>query len=423
MRDTDTNRFQSRDREGAVEATIEKLVYGGQGLARIEGRVALVPFVLPQERVRLKVEAERRGVSEARLLEVLAPAAGRVEPPCPYFLRCGGCYYQHAQYQTQLELKRQILREVLARIGKLAAPEEIRAISGEPWAYRNRTQLHLAGGEIGFFGTGSHHLVPVDRCPISSPRINEALAALRGMKGERRFPGFITSLELFTNESDVQVNVLESGRPVARPFFDWCAERIPGYAHDAIEYAVGGGDYRVHHRSFFQVNRFLIEPLIAAALDGAEGETALDLYSGVGLFSIPLARRFRTVTAVETGLSASRDLEFNAARAGVAVEVRRQAVEAFLEGCEKPPDFVLADPPRAGLGKATVRQLLRLKPRLVTIVACDPATLARDLAALVAGGYAIDQLTLIDLFPQTFHIETVARLRVGAAPDRTMMSE
>lgn len=396
----------------SIEATVEKLVYGGQGLARVEGRVALVPFVLPEERVRLKMEAERRGVTEARLLEVLAPAAGRVAPQCPFYARCGGCHYQHAEYAVQLDQKRQILREVLARIGKLEAPAEIGAVAGEPWAYRNRTQLHLGGGDIGFFGIGSHHLVAVDRCPISSPRINEALAALRAMKGERRFPGFITSLELFTNETDVQVNVLESGRPVSKRFFDWCAEKIPGYAADAIEYPVGAAVYRVHHKSFFQVNRFLIEPLIAAALEGAEGETALDLYSGVGLFSMALARRFRSVTAVETSSSAVRDLEFNAQRAGVEVEVHREPVEAFLETAENAPDFVLADPPRAGLGKHAVRHLLRLKPRQVTIVACDPATLARDLAALVAGGYKIEQLTLVDLFPQTFHIETVARLRL-----------
>jgi 23S rRNA (uracil1939-C5)-methyltransferase len=405
MRDPDTN---------PLEVTVEKLVYGGQGLARVEGRVVMAPFVLPGERVRVRAESERRGMVEARLLEVLAPAEGRTAPSCPFFERCGGCQYQHAGYETQLEQKRRILREVLARIGKLEAPAEIPTISGEPWGYRNRTQLHLAGGEIGFFGSGSHHLVPVDRCPISSPRINQALAALRGMKGERRFPGFITSLEMFTNESEVQVNVLESGRPVSRRFFDWCAEKIPGYAADAIEYGVGSATYCVHHRSFFQVNRFLIEPLIAAALDGAEGETALDLYSGVGLFSIPLARRFGSVTAVETSSSAARDLEFNAARAGVAVAVRRQPVEAFLETAEARPDFVLADPPRSGLGKHAVRHLLRLKPPRLIIVACDPATLARDLAALAAGGYAIERLVLIDLFPQTFHIETIARLGLGS---------
>src|ERR1700690_3256397 len=261
MTDMDTN---------PIEATVEKLVYGGQGLARLEGRVALGPFVLPEVRIPVKLEAERRGVTEARLLEVLTPAAGRTKPSCPFFVRCGGCHYQHAEYAVQLEVKRQILREVLARIGNLEAPAEIATISGEPWGYRNRTQLHLAGGEIGFFGTGSHHLTPVDRCPISSPRINEALAALRAMKGERRFPGFITSLELFTNETEVQGNVLESGRPVSKRFFDWCAEKIPGYAPDAIEYPVGAAVFRVHHKSFFQVNRFLIEPLIAAALEGAE---------------------------------------------------------------------------------------------------------------------------------------------------------
>jgi 23S rRNA (uracil1939-C5)-methyltransferase len=133
----------------------------------------------------------------------------------------------------------------------------------------------------------------------------------------------------------------------------------------------------------------------------------------VGLFSIALARQFRSVTAVETSGSAVRDMEFNAERAGVTIEARREPVEAFLEAAENAPDFVLADPPRAGLGKHAVRALLRLKPRQVTIVACDPSTLARDLAALVAGGYKIEQLTLIDLFPQTFHIETVARLRLG----------
>lgn len=394
------------------EITIEKLVYGGRGLARTDGRVTLVPFVLPDERVRVRVDAERRGVLEARLLEVLTPAPGRVEPPCPFFLRCGGCQYQHAQYGTQLEQKRVILREALARIGKIQAPEEIRVISGEPWAYRNRTQFHLANGEMGFFGFGSRRLVPVDRCPISSPKINEALAVLRAMQVERRFPRFVRSIELFTNESEVQLNVIETGQPVSRRFFDWCAERIPGYASDAIEYATGSTVYRVRHRSFFQVNRFLTEALVETAIEGATGQgMALDLYSGVGLFSIPLARRFPNVVAAESSASAADDCQHNAERASVRVEVRHQPVEALLEGLENTPDFVLADPPRAGLGPFVVRQLLRLKAPQLTIVACDPATLARDLAALGAGGYQIERLTLIDLFPQTFHIETVVQLR------------
>jgi 23S rRNA (uracil1939-C5)-methyltransferase len=394
------------------EIAIEKLVYGGRGLARTDGRVTLVPFVLPGERVRVRVESERRGVREARLLEVIEPAPGRTEPPCPCFFRCGGCHYQHAHYETQIEQKVAILREALARIGKIQAPEEIRAISGEPWGYRNRTQFHLAGGEIGFFGFGSRHLVPVDRCPISSPRINQALLALRSMQAERRFPGFVRSIELFTNELDVQLNVIEAGQPVSKRFFDWCAEKIPGYAADAIDYAASSATYRVRHRSFFQVNRHLVDALVETALEGAEGSgLALDLYSGVGLFAIPLARRFAKVVAAESSASASGDCAFNAERAGVRVEARRQAVEAFLEEAEETPDFVLADPPRAGLGPTVVRHLLRLKPPRLTIVACDPATLARDLAALGAGGYRVERLALVDLFPQTFHVESIADLR------------
>lgn len=402
MSDPETNRF---------EVTVEKLVYGGQGLARLDGRVLLVPFVLPGETVRVEIQPERRGIWEADLLQLVTPAPGRTDPPCPFFYRCGGCQYQHATYEVQLEQKRETLREVLRRIGKLEAHPEIRVICGPPWHYRNRTQLHFAGGEMGYFAFGSHRLVPIDRCPISSPKLNQSLAALRDMLGDRRFPPFLRSLELFTNETEVQLNVLETGRPVSRRFFDWCAERMSGFAPDAIDYPVRDAVHRVRHRSFFQVNRFLIEALVDCALEGAEGATALDLYAGVGLFSLPLARRFASVQAVEAGSSPARDLGYNAARAGLAVAVDRQPAEAFLKSLESPPDFVLADPPRAGLGKAAVRELLRLLPPRLTIVACDPSTLARDLGTLTAGGYRLDGLTLIDLFPQTFHIETIARLR------------
>jgi 23S rRNA (uracil1939-C5)-methyltransferase len=167
----------------------------------------------------------------------------------------------------------------------------------------------------------------------------------------------------------------------------------------------------VSRHSFFQVNRFLLNRLVEVALEGAEGETALDLYAGVGLFSLALARVFREVTAVESGSGAVRDLEFNAERAGLAnLRAERQTAEEYLQRLERAPDFVLLDPPRAGLGKAVVRRLAELRPRQVTIVSCDPATLARDLAGLTAAGYRVEQMTLVDLFPQTFHLETVVRL-------------
>lgn len=406
MRQPETNHAAIRR-----EVTIEKWVYGGRGLGRIDGQAVLVPFVLPGEVVRIEVERERRSLLEASLVEVVSASGERVVPPCPYFRRCGGCQYQHAAHDFQVAQKREVLREVFRRIGKLEAPEEIGVVSASPWEYRSRAQFHLAGGAIGYQEAGSNRLCPVDRCPISSPTINAGLAVLRGMIQDQRFPRFVRSIELFSNETDVQVNVLASDRPVARRFFEWCAEGIPGAAAGSLDYRAAGEIYRVSHRSFFQVNRFLTGKLMDAALEGAEGEDAVDLYAGVGLFSLPLARRFRTVTAVESAASAVGDLEFNAARASLGVKARRATAEMFLEELERPPDFILADPPRAGLGKNVLRQLLRLQPPRVTIVACDPATLARDLGPLAAAGYRLERVTLIDLFPHTCHMETVVDLR------------
>jgi 23S rRNA (uracil1939-C5)-methyltransferase len=392
------------------ELTIEKLVYGGEGLGRVDGRVVFAPYVLPGERVLVEPASARGGLLRARLREVLAPAAARVEPQCPYFGRCGGCHYQHAGYEAQLEAKRSILRETLRRVGKIDAPEEIATISAEPWGYRNRAQFHIDGAAIGYLEGQSHKLCPITHCPISSPRVNETLTALIAMMRDARWPRFLRAIEVFTNETEVQLNVLESERGVAKRFFEWCAEAIPGFTPGLLDYTAAGAAYRVGSGSFFQVNRFLIDELVRTAIGGAAGDWALDLYAGVGLFSAPLARRFARVTSVETGGSAVRDLRFNAERAGAALEIAQGSTEDYLRALEAPPDFVLADPPRTGLGRGVVTRLAELKPRRIGIVACDPATLARDLPGLLAAGYRIEQLTMIDLFPQTFHIETVVQL-------------
>jgi 23S rRNA (uracil1939-C5)-methyltransferase len=383
----------------ANSVTIEKWVYGGEALARLDGRVVLAPFVLPGETVRLESDD---GI-HARLAEVLIPAPERVAPPCPLFTRCGGCHYQHAPYNFQIARKVEILREQLRRVGKIEYSGEIETISGPPLGYRNRAQFHIADGSIGYLAARSHTLVPVSgECPISSPRLNQALAEMRGRLGDPRFPRFVRSFEIFTNETDLQINALEADRPIARSFYDWCGSTV------AIDYPTSFGTFRVSPRSFFQVNRFLIEPLVDAALYQAEGKTALDLYAGVGLFAVPLSRRFENVIAVESSVTAARDLEVNAARAEVRLETERARVEDFLRSFAETPDFVLADPPRAGLDKPVVAQLERLAPRRITLVSCDPATLARDLAGLTS--YRIERLTLVDLFPQTYHQETIAQL-------------
>jgi 23S rRNA (uracil1939-C5)-methyltransferase len=379
---------------------VDKWVYGGEGLARIEGRVVLVPNVLPGESARIDSGKD----VHASLIEVLTPAAERVMPACPLFTTCGGCHYQHAPYEYQLARKVEILREQLQRVGKINFEGEIAVISGPPLGYRNRAQFHIASGKIGYLAARSHELVPVEgECPVSSPRLNQALAEMRERLSDPRFPRFVQALELFTNETDVQINVIESDRAVARRFYEWCESK------QAIDYTTAFGTFRVSSRSFFQVNRFLVEKLVDAALPEQGGESALDLYAGVGLFALPMARRFRSVTAVETGSSAAHDLEFNASRAELAVKVEQARVEDYLERLQIAPEFVLADPPRAGLGKDVVGHIQRLAPLRVTIVSCDPATLARDLAGL--SSYEIESLTMVDLFPQTYHLETIARLR------------
>lgn len=410
-----------RDNEGvqkseapALELTlpVEKLVYGGAGLSRHEGRVVLTPYVLTGETATIAIEKEKKDVLSGRLLEVREPSEVRTQAPCRVFGRCGGCHYQHALYPAQVEIKRDVLREVLQRIGKLTPPGEIAAITGEPWGYRNRIQLHIDGQKVGYREAGSHRIVDTSECPIASPRLNEALRALRRMVRNHRFPRFVRSIEFFTNERDVQVNVLETmaGQRVARPFFDWMEAELPGAATGPIDYAANGRQFRVHHKSFFQVNRFLVGALTKAAVADATGESALELYAGVGLFSLSLAEKFARVDAVESVKSAVEDAELNAKRARKEVNHFRASSEEFLAGVKQSPDFVLADPPRAGLGPDVVAQLARLKPSRIAIVSCDPSTLARDLKGLCEAGYTIGSMTLVDLFPQTYHMETVTQL-------------
>jgi 23S rRNA (uracil1939-C5)-methyltransferase len=391
------------------DVTVEKLVYGGDGLARLDGRVVFAPFVLPGERVRLQAEREKPGLIHAGMVEILDPSASRVAAPCAVFGTCGGCHYQHATYVDQLAFKRAILQEELRRLGKITPPEEITVIAGEPWGYRNRVQLRVENRRLGYLEMRSHKLCAIAECPIASPKLNQAIAALNRMLHDPKWPRMVRSFELFTDETSVQLNLTQTDRPVARRFFDWCAGNIPGMVEGALDY---NGQYRVSRGSFFQVNRFLLNELVEAAVAGAEGGSAFDLYAGVGLFAPALASRFGKVIAVESGSGAARDLQFNAERAGVGnVRAEARMVEEFLLEQERPADFVLLDPPRAGLGKAVVRRLAELQPRQVALVACDPATLARDLAGLLASGYGIVRMAMVDLFPQTYHLEAVVLLQ------------
>ena len=267
--------------------TIEKLVYGGEGLARLEGKVVLTPFVLPGEVVRAETERAKNDLWRGRLLEVLQPSPARIAPGCPYFQRCGGCQYQHMDYAFQLEQKREILREVFKRVGKIEFTGEIGLISGEPWQYRNRVQLHIEDGKAGYFGQHSRDLVAIDRCPIASQKLNETISKIDARQAS-------TALELFTNETDVQVNVVDR---VPRPV-------LTALQSLGVSTPIDYQGFQVSRNSFFQVNRFLIDRLVECAIGDAKGGWAVDLYAGVGLLSAKLAERFAQVTAVESGAAA-----------------------------------------------------------------------------------------------------------------------
>ena len=399
-----------------MQVEIEKLVYGGEGLARREGRVVLAPFVLPGEVVELEPPAAAGKVLRARPAAWLKRSPERQEALCPVFTRCGGCSYQHIDYAGELRYKRQILRETLARTGGVKWADAIETASAAPWGYRNRTRLRAqrSGGasQVGFYAAGSHALVAADECPINSPKLNEAHRALAETVREAPFPGFPREIELFTDEERVLVHAPRAARPLAAKFFALCAERIDGVARGGfLDYRSGGDVFRVGRGSFFQVNRFLTDELARRAVGDASGGLALDLYCGAGLTTLPLARRFKRTVGVDAHQPATRSLRCNLDRAGLDARVVNLDAGRFLAGFDETPDLVVADPPRAGLGAAVTRQLTRLRPKRMHLVSCDPATLGRDLRALLAGGYALESLTLIDLFPQTAKLETIAALR------------
>lgn len=427
------------------EVEIEKLVYGGEGLGRVEGRAVLVPLVAPGEKVLVRAVKEEPRLVRARLEQILAPSAGRTEPGCPYFGTCGGCQYQHLTYAAQLSAKSAILRETLRRIGKLEAPEP-GVLPSEPWNYRNRarfkTEKHGGNFRLGYFELGSHRLLAIERCPISSPRINALIAQLYELALRPDFPEGAGEIEVVVNHEDnALLLTVTSERAWPETLVSAARETIPGlesvantsaagrapriFGRAHILYRAGGFDYRVSHGAFFQTNRCLVERMAQAAVEGLEGETVLDLFSGVGYFALPLARKFRRVLAVESNAAAIRDLDSNRSRAALPnIEVVHVATEEYLEqrvgkrlqpsgvrAKEKGrPDAVLLDPPRAGVGKNGAQLLAATGAPVIVYVSCDPSTLARDVAALVGHGYRLESLKLVDLFPQTFHIETVATM-------------
>jgi len=426
-----------------MEVKIEKLVYGGDGLAHHEGQTVFVPLVLPGELVSIAPAERKKKFVRGRLERVVEAAPERVPAPCPYFGRCGGCHYQHIPYDAQIRYKTEILRETLGRIGRVRWDGPIATHASPPFGYRNRTQWKIrtaqdgsaAPSGIGYFEAGSTRLCAVDECAILSPRLGETLAKLRTLVAGKTLSA-IDEIEAFADAADEKIllnlsseRLSESPESIAsalRAALPWVesilvqdrrADKFDLFGPGYLPYAAGGTDFRVGHLSFFQVNRFLIDALVEAVIGDSKGRMALDLFAGVGLFTVALTKRFDRVIGVESNLAAAKDLEVNLqSSGGVSPTHRHATAEAFLSHWQERPDLVVLDPPRAGVEPETLTRLKKLAPWRINYLSCDPATLARDLAALVGGqdgpgSYEIRDINLFDIFPQTYHMEALVRLK------------
>ncbi len=344
-----------------------------------------------------------------------------------------------------MRLKKEILRETLARLGGVSWEGGIEEHSAEPYGYRNRAQWAVRSGmprALGYFLPDSSTILPIDECPVLSPRLSETFAQLQNMARSGTLPAGIREIEAFADSADEKIALNVAFEKFPKPaaelasIFREALPRIeslllldqkknrfeltgPGF----LLHEVGGHKYRVSHLSFFQVNRFLVEDLLKTVTADAHGAVALDLYSGVGFFTLPLAGTFAKVVSVDANLAATRDLHANAELVGVAITAHNEHAEEFLKKTQEKPDFVVLDPPRSGLGVEAAGHLAELGAKEIIYISCDPSTLARDLAVLTSSQrkpkeiigpsiqYDITEMHLFDLFPQTFHIETLVRLR------------
>ena len=428
-----------------LQLSIEKLVYGGDGLGHADGNTVFVPYVLPGEDVRAEVASRKKKLVWAKPLEIVKANPARVKPVCPHFGVCGGCHYQHASYEAQVKFKLEILRETLSRMGGITWTGEIKTHTAEPLHYRNRAQWALRNANpraLGYYLAESNAIVPIDRCDVLSPSLADTFARLQEIARDGSLPSEALEIEAFVDSADSKIALNIAFKEFSKPvreltklfqdtvpslqsllLLDQKKNRFelsgPGY----LIQEAGGYQFRVSHLSFFQVNRFLVNDLLQTVIAGAKGDMALDLYAGVGFFTLPLTKTFQRVVSVDANLSATRNLRENADTADMSIVSQHMQTEEFLKTATEAPDFVVLDPPRAGLGQASAQKLADLGPKAIAYLSCDPSTLARDLAILMqtprkpadaaatAHRYEIQSVDYFDLFPQTYHVETLIRLR------------
>lgn len=379
-----------------LEIEVEKLVAGGEGLGRAFEVPIFIPRSAPGDRLRVRLTERRPDYARAEIVEILRPGPGRRPDPHPELARTGACDLQHLEDDLQPRLKAAATVETLMRLGGIELPEDFAVLTGAPWGYRLRTQLHTAvdprtgGVQVGYYARGTHEVVPLERCALLVPELEHLLA---------RLPSFLSA----TPPQRIDLAAGDGDEVAVAPL-------IQGLPQGEVHKAVGEFTLSYDARVFFQGHRGLLPQLVERAVGPWEGGEAFDLYAGVGLFSLPLARRHPRVTAVEGDPIAARFARNNARRNRVPnLEVAPQVVESWIGRLPRRPARVLVDPPRAGMTVKVRRALLASLPARLTYVSCHAATLARDLAELRAA-YDLESLTLVDLFPQTGHMEAIVQL-------------
>jgi 23S rRNA (uracil1939-C5)-methyltransferase len=423
----------------SYELVIDALAYGGNGVGRHQGKAVFLPWTLPGDRISWRPLKERKNYFEGEVVSLLAAGPGRCEPRCPLFGRCGGCQWQHVTYAQQLSWKQRFLQDALTRHAGLVDPNVIPTTGSEPpWNYRNRVQFKCqatqAGVVIGFYRRGSHHVINVEQCPIAHPGINAALDFLRELVASAPTPDRIPQLDVGVGDDDSVRVVIHCIGPVAA---DWltsisASARQRQYGlflqqgrKSVLRRLAGQTDLQLRvdqpplilnygPGGFAQVNseqnRKLVQAVVeAAALRG--GEEVLELFCGMGNFSLALARRCRRLVGVEDFPVSIEKARANAALNGISnVSFAVADAAAYLSRRQQPFDLVVLDPPRTGASREVVQSLLQLAPKRIVYVSCDPMTLARDLGPLLGHGYQLLRSHPFDLFPQTYHLESVTLL-------------
>lgn len=406
----------------AFDLQLTTITHGGAALGRHEGRAIFVPYTLPGETARVEITEYKGRYAFARLVEVVKPSPDRIEPPCRHFGNCGGCQWQHASYPAQLQYKTEIVVDQLTRIGKIAAPT-VHATLPDPsgWAYRNHAQFHPAkGGNLGFQAASSNRTIVINECPILHPLLSDLYTTLdidtQDLRRLSLRAGTETGDQMLVFEmNDDMPPGLEIDLPVSCVLLLSDGQHANLIGHNHITEVVAGHSYRISAPSFFQVNTPQAAQLVQLVTEylGLQGsETVLDAYCGVGLFTAHLAERAGFVIGIELAPAAIDDLLENTADHD-NVDVIEGPVEAVLPDLDAPIDAVVVDPPRAGLDRFALDALVEHRPSQLVYVSCDPATLARDAKRLITAGYRLIAVQPVDMFPQTYHVESVALFTHG----------